>query len=113
MHEMALAEGVLGIVEQTVKGQSCTKVTKVRLEIGELSHVAPEALRFCFKAVMNGTIAQGATLEIDRTPGRAWCHDCGQNVPVSTLGAPCPECDGFKLQITGGEDMRVRDMEVE
>ncbi len=113
MHEMALAEGVLEIIEQTVLGQTCEKVTKVRLEIGELSHVAPEALRFCFDAVVRSSIAEGATLAIDRIPGRAWCHDCGHEVQVSVLAQPCPDCNGYKLQVTSGEDMRVRDMEVE
>lgn len=112
MHEMALAEAVLKIVEATARDQSCNKVTMVRLDIGVLSHVEPDALRFCFDAVMQGSIAECARLEIERAPGRGWCHDCAGEVPVAALGAACPECGGYKLQVTGGSDMRVRDMEV-
>ena len=113
MHEMALAEGVLQIVEATIRDQRCKKVILVRLDIGELSHVEPDALRFCFEAVVKGSKAEGAALEIKRVPGRAWCHDCASEVHLPSLGMPCPKCDGYKLQVTGGEDMRVHDMEVE
>ncbi len=113
MHEMALAEGVLQIVEDTVQGQSCSKVVKIWLEIGELSHVEPAAMEFCFEAVVKGSIAEGAALQIDRAPGKAWCHNCGHEVHVASLIAACPLCNGFKLQVTGGEDMRVKEMEVD
>ncbi len=112
MHEMALAEGVLQIVQDTVRDQPCKRVVAVTLEIGELSHVMPDAMRFCFDAVVKGSIAEGARLEIDRAPGRAWCHTCATEVHVASLVADCPECGGHQLQVTGGEDMRVREMEV-
>jgi hydrogenase nickel incorporation protein HypA/HybF len=112
MHEMALAEGVLQIVEDTMRGQSDGRITAVWLEIGELSTVEPSAMQFCFEAVVKGSVADGARLEIDRIPGQAWCHDCGKTVHVAHLIAPCPFCGGFKLQVTGGEDMRVKEMEM-
>jgi hydrogenase nickel incorporation protein HypA/HybF len=62
MHEMALAEGMLEIVESTARASGATKVKRVWLEIGALSHVAPDALLFCFDAVTRGSLAEGATL---------------------------------------------------
>ena len=46
MHEMALATSVLQIVERTARQHGARRVSAVRLEIGRLSHVEPEALRF-------------------------------------------------------------------
>lgn len=112
MHEMALAEGVLQIVEDQARGAGAEKVVAVWLEIGQLSHVEPEAIRFCFDVVTANTLADGARLEIDRAPGRAWCHDCGAEVDIPQLGAACPTCEGYKLQVTGGDQMRVKEMEV-
>ncbi|MBZ0129611.1 MAG: hydrogenase maturation nickel metallochaperone HypA [Rhodobacteraceae bacterium] len=112
MHEMALAEGVLQIVEDTIRGQNCTRVTAIRLEIGALSHVEPDAMRFCFDAVIRGSVAEGARLEIDTAPGRAWCHNCGHEVALPSLIAACPDCGGFQVQVTGGQELRVKDMEV-
>ncbi|MCP3971595.1 MAG: hydrogenase maturation nickel metallochaperone HypA [Rhodobacteraceae bacterium] len=110
MHEMSLAEGVLQVVEDHV--DTADRVTMVRLEIGQLSHVEPEALAFCFEAVVKGSVAEGARLEIDRAPGQAWCHNCGRGVEVSSLIDACPDCGGFQLQVTGGNEMRVKEMEV-
>lgn len=109
---MALAESVVQIVDEQAHKAGSDHITVVWLEIGELSHVEPDAMRFCFDAVAQGTRAQGARLEIDRAPGKAWCHNCACHVHVPSLIAPCPECGGHQLQVTGGEDMRVKEMEV-
>ena len=110
MHEMALAESVREIVEVTARRHDARRVTAVQLEIGVLSHVEPEALRFCFDAVMRGGLAEGATLEIARTPGEAWCMPCGETVPLQRKGDACPKCGSHQLAISGGDAMRVVDI---
>lgn len=113
MHEMALAEGVLNVLEETAARQGFARVRAVWLEIGALAGVEPEALSFCFDAVTRGTLAEGARLEIVAAEGRAWCLDCGKTVAVAARYDPCPECGGFGLQVTGGTEMRVKELEVE
>lgn len=113
MHELALAESVVQIVEQQARAAGAEKVLVVRLEIGALSHIEPDALTFCFEAVTAGSIAAGARLEIDRSPGRGWCHDCTAEVEIEALGAACPRCGGYKLQVSGGQEMRVKEIEVD
>jgi hydrogenase nickel incorporation protein HypA/HybF len=112
MHEMSLAEGMLQIVDETARKNGAAKVTAVRLELGALSHVEAEALRFCFDAVARGGIAEGARLEIVTTPGRAWCMPCGDTVELARLGDACPRCGGYQLQVTQGEEMRLKDIEI-
>ena len=90
MHEMALAESMLEIVEQTARDNGAGCVTLVRIEIGALSHVEPEALRFCFDVVTRASLADGARLDIRTTPGEAWCMPCGTTVPLPRLGDACP-----------------------
>ena len=113
MHEMALCEGIVEIVEQEARKGAFSKVKTVWLEIGALSHVAPEALRFCFDAVTARTVAEGAALEIITQPGTAWCLNCSKSVEIAERLAPCPSCGSYQLQVTGGEDMRVKELEVE
>jgi hydrogenase nickel incorporation protein HypA/HybF len=113
MHEMALCEGIIQIVEDEARRRSFSKVKVVCLEIGALSHVAPEAIRFCFEAVAARTIAAGAVLEIIATSGRAWCMACSQQVEIAQRHDACPSCGSYQLQVTGGEDMRVKELEVD
>jgi hydrogenase nickel incorporation protein HypA/HybF len=113
MHEMSLAEGVLRIAEQTAQAQGFARVTAVWLEIGALAQVEPDAMRLCFEAVSRDSIAAGARLEIVSTPGTAWCMRCGDTVPVQALYDDCPRCGSRQLQVTGGQEMRVKELEVE
>ncbi len=113
MHEMSLAEGVLQIIEDAAQAQQFRRVKTVWLEIGQLAGVEVEAMRFCFEAVVRDSIAQDAKLEIVETPGQAWCLHCGQVVNVQALFDACPQCGGFQLQVTGGSEMRVKELEVE
>lgn len=113
MHEMALCEGILEIVEQEVRKGAFARVKTVFVEIGTLSHVAPEALRFCFEAVTARSVAQGAALEIIERNGTAWCLGCSQSVEINQRHQPCPSCGSYQLQVTGGDEMRVKELEVE
>jgi hydrogenase nickel incorporation protein HypA/HybF len=112
MHEMSLAEGILQIVEDTARANAARQVRTVLLELGALSHVEEQALRFCFDAVTRGTVADGARLEVLATPGRAWCMPCGTDVPLARLGDACPHCGSYQLQVTQGEEMKVKEIEV-
>lgn len=112
MHEMSLAEGIRGIVEDAARGGGFTRVKSVIVEIGALSTVEVEALRFCFDAVMRDTVADGASMEVVAVPGEGWCMQCEQTVGIAQLYDPCPRCGGYQVQPTGGTEMRVRELEV-
>jgi hydrogenase nickel incorporation protein HypA/HybF len=113
MHEMSLAESVREIVEDTARANGARCVVAVRLEIGKLSQVEIEAMRFAFDVVMRGTLAATARLDITETEGSAWCMRCSQPVLVAQRGDGCPQCGSHQLQVTGGERMRVTDIEIE
>ena len=112
MHEMALAESMLEIVAETARNNGATRVTAIWLELGALANVEADALKFCFDAVTRGGMADAARLTIVESPGRAWCMPCGESVPLSRRGEPCPRCGGYQLSVTQGDTMRVREIEI-
>ncbi|MGZ8273322.1 MAG: hydrogenase maturation nickel metallochaperone HypA [Burkholderiaceae bacterium] len=112
MHEMSLAEGIVQIVEGTARANEARAVRAVWLELGALSNVEQEALRFSFDVVKRGTVAEDARLEVVTTPGRAWCMPCGGAVDLVKLGDPCPACGSYQLQVTQGDEMRVKEIEI-
>jgi hydrogenase nickel incorporation protein HypA/HybF len=113
MHEMSLAEGVLQVVEETARREGAARVRLVVLEIGALSSVEPDALRFCFDAVARGGVADGAALEIDAVPGAGWCMQCAATVAMSEIYGSCPRCGSHEVQATAGTGMRVREIGIE
>ncbi len=113
MHEMALTESIVEIVADEARKQGFGRVRVVRLQVGAMAHVEPEALHFCFDAVSRGTVAEGATLQIVRLPGEGWCLDCGKTVPLEERFGACPECGRRHVQMTSGDELGIEELEVD
>ncbi len=113
MHEMSLCQSVVRIIEEQAKAQRYSRVKTVRLEIGPLATVEPEALRFCFDAATRGTLAENAKLDIITTAASAWCFSCGEIVTISERNGVCPKCGGYQVQVTGGDALRIKELEVD
>ena len=113
MHEMSLCEGILQVMQDESKSQGFKQVKNLWLEIGRLAGVEIEALRFSFVVVTKNTIADGAGLNIIDLPGNAWCMQCAETVEVSKRFDECPKCGSYQLQVTSGDEMRIKELEVE
>lgn len=66
MHELGITRNIVAIVSERASGQ---RVIRVRLTIGRLSAIMPDAIRFCFDVCAHNTPLEGALLEIDQPPG--------------------------------------------
>jgi hydrogenase nickel incorporation protein HypA/HybF len=108
VHELAIAESVVGaIVDKVGDGP----VAAVRLEIGRLSGVVADSLRFCFEVVVNGTGLQDARLDIDEPSGRAYCRKCGEEFELDDPIMLCP-CGSADLEVLSGQQLRIISVEV-
>ncbi len=112
MHEVALAQGIVDIVREQAQLQACKAVKVVRVRVGALANVEPEALLFGFESAARGTVAEGASLAIERTLGKAQCMGCERGADVESRLAVCPHCGSGQLLITGGDELRVTELEV-
>jgi hydrogenase nickel incorporation protein HypA/HybF len=113
MHEISLCESVLQVLEQQAPVQNYQKVKAVWLEVGVLSGIDINALRFSFDVVMQGSLADKARLEIIEVPAQAWCVPCQQIVAIEQLYDLCPQCGGYQLEVSNGQQMRIKELEVE
>ena len=113
MHELSLCESILGIIEDYARTHQFSRVRSVRIEIGALSCAEPDALRFGFDVVTKGTVAEGANLDIDRPPGRAWCWDCETIIVMTNRADACPFCGRHRLDVRAGDQMRVTELDVD
>ncbi|WP_299198089.1 hydrogenase maturation nickel metallochaperone HypA [uncultured Amphritea sp.] len=113
MHEMSICEGIVQVLEEQAVSQQYQRVKTIWLEIGPLAMVETDALRFCFDAVTRSTLAEGARLEIIELPGLARCLQCAKSVTITTRYDACSECGSLQLQVTQGEELRIKELEVE
>jgi len=110
MHELSLLENVREILEEHAVNQNFTKVTQVTLEIGKLSCVEPEALRFGFDVVMKGSLAENAELFITELNGLGFCQQCRQQGIILTLYDPCVHCGNPITDIIQGSEMKIKNL---
>lgn len=108
MHELGITRSVVAICTEHARGATVKRVT---LEIGQLSAVLPEAVRFCFDICAKGTPLEGAVLDIIEVPGGALCRDCGATVALAALYGRCG-CGSANLKLVAGEELKVKEMEV-
>jgi hydrogenase nickel incorporation protein HypA/HybF len=113
VHEMALTQSLVELIEGEGRKQGFSRVRVVRLEIGALGGVDAEAMRFCFDVVAKGAIVEGAELDISLKPGEGWCLDCAKPVEVFERFGACPECGRYHVQVAAGDDLRLKELEVE
>ncbi len=107
MHELAIAEGVVSTVLERTGG----RVGVVRLRVGRLSGVVPEALMFCFELAAVGTALEGATLEIEEQTGRAHCRDCDSDFSMRDAFLLC-DCGSADVELVSGRELQVTSVEV-
>ena len=108
VHELALMESVVDAVVEQIGAQ---RVTRVRLEIGRLSGVAIDAMRFSFDVCVKGTTLDGAELDIVEIAGFARCRTCGSEQATSSLASPC-SCGSFDRLLVRGDELRLTEVEV-
>jgi hydrogenase nickel incorporation protein HypA/HybF len=108
MHELGLARNIVSIVCEHANGQA---VQRVRLELGSLSAVASDAIRFCFDICAKGTLAEGAELQIDEIQARGVCLDCRREMQLEQQSWIC-SCGSNKIQCLAGLELKVKEMEV-
>jgi hydrogenase nickel incorporation protein HypA/HybF len=113
MHEMGIANSVIEAVKAEAESRPGMRVAKVGLRIGELSGVNPEALRFCFEALVKETDFEGAALEIEFRPQRHRCPACAREFEVESYDTKCPACGEPATLFFGGTELDLAYVELE
>jgi hydrogenase nickel incorporation protein HypA/HybF len=113
MHEMGIAQNILEIALEAAEKEKASRVTRIDMVAGELRGLVPMQLTFCFGIVAQNTIASGAYLNIEEVPITAHCEDCNADFPVKEYEYLCPVCSSAKVRITGGTELRIKDIEIE
>ncbi|HJQ46685.1 MAG TPA: hydrogenase maturation nickel metallochaperone HypA [Amycolatopsis sp.] len=108
MHELSITQSIVDAIVERMDGAT---VTAVRLEIGRLSGVVPDSVRFCFDVVCAGTTLEGARLDIDEPGGRARCRSCAEEFTMDDLIPLCP-CGSADIEVLSGKELRIRSVEV-
>jgi len=111
MHEIAIVESIIDIISTEMKKHNITKVDTIKLRIGEMSHVMPDALTFSFDVSSKGTSLEGAKLIIETVPTKGRCKGCGTEFTIKDTFDICPECSGISYEITSGKELEIAEFD--
>lgn len=113
MHELSIAQSILDIVNQNLPADNNTRVKSVKVRIGKLSNVLPDSLRFCFEAITKDSDFENTELLINIIPITIECKDCEKHSEISDYVFACPACSSSNIQVVGGNDLNIEEIEIE
>lgn len=112
MHELSLMVEVRRQALAAAAAEGAERIDVITLRVGALSGVEPEALRFAFPVVMEGTIAAGARLLLEVEAAICVCAPCGQRFEARDGCCVCPHCGTISRRLLSGRDLRLVSLEV-
>ncbi|MBL9128024.1 MAG: hydrogenase maturation nickel metallochaperone HypA [Verrucomicrobiales bacterium] len=112
MHEAGLMETALELAAERARSAGATRVHRLKLRVGALSGVVPEALEFAFAALSPQGPAAGGVLEIESVPAAYRCEACGAEAVAECLPESCPRCGGGAPRLSRGLELELATLEV-
>ena len=113
MHELSIAMSVLEASQRELERHSGAQLRKIRIRVGELAAVDPEALRFSFEAITRETDWAAVELDIDYIGRTNQCVDCSAQFPVAGGEFRCPECGSEHTSFLRGDELEIAWLELE
>ena len=113
MHEMGITNGILAASFDAAKDAGATKITEIRISVGELTEIQDFALQFAFEALTPDTMAEGATLLVTHISATSRCRDCGIEYEHDRFEMLCPACGSFNVEPLTGRELRIDSIETD
>jgi len=114
MHELSLAKEIVRLVSSELSKRGNPRLLAVRLRIGRLAAVDPEALSFSFQSIIEDTELAGVRLVIEDVPIRGRCRDCGKEFEIKEgMSFTCPDCSSASCELISGQEFDLISIEVE
>jgi len=113
MHEMSIAQSILDIVDEYMAEENGRKLMEVVVEIGELTAVVPESLAFCYEVLVENSHYQDSKICINIIPLTGTCLECRHSFKIKNFEFCCPDCQSSKIDVKGGQELRISHLEVD
>lgn len=113
MHEQSIVESLLTLALQKAEKANARKILGIHLVVGDYTGVVEDAVDFYFGFLGKDTIAAGAKITYTHVAGQLRCRDCDLLFPLQKRDFRCPKCDGRRMEIVGGRELYIDQMEVE
>jgi hydrogenase nickel incorporation protein HypA/HybF len=111
MHETAVVEGLMRILTKQARDNNIGRILSVRVKVGRLRGLDNRQLRLCFEMFAEGTLADGARLDLEDVPVTAKCRTCGTQFEVIGYRFVCSNCEGNDAEVLSGRELFIESFE--
>ncbi len=112
MHELGIVMNVLEQVDSVAAEYKAEKVTKVTMEVGEVSTIVPDLFTDAFNWAKKKTeYLKEAELEMIIIEGRTYCQSCGETYKTTEHGKKCPHCGSLETYLLTGDQVIIKDID--
>ena len=108
MHELGLCSSIVDAIEARAGERP---VAHVRVRVGRLHHVHPEAFGQSFSVAAMGTVAEDAAAELVLLPVRAHCRGCDTTWECEEVPLACRRCESVNIELVGGDELMLESIE--
>jgi hydrogenase nickel incorporation protein HypA/HybF len=112
MHELSIMEEAVRLAVDAAKSSGANRVLTLRLRVGAMNGAVPDALRFAFDVVCHGTMAEGASLDIESVPVAYWCAACRSEFMPGNFVNECPLCHNLSGELRRGRELEIASLEI-
>ncbi len=110
---MGIVASILETAVEAAENSGATKITEIRISVGDLTEIVDFALQFSFEAMTPGTLAEDAVLLVTHVPARSKCGACGHEYEHGRFEVICPECGSLMAEPLQGRELRIDNIEIE
>lgn len=120
MHELSMADAIVKTVLDAAEKNQAEQILEVTIEVGKLTMLNPEQLRFLLEVLTEDTLLEGSEIIIEEIPVEIECKSC--NYIGSTelddsdhylMIVKCPECGERDLEVITGRECNVKNIKIE
>ncbi len=112
MHEVGIMQNTLDLAVRQARASGATRIHELRMRVGVMTGVVPEALTFAFEVVRQGTMAAEARLDVESVPLVCWCAGCEAEFPCDDFLNECPRCRQTSAEMLRGRELELVSMEI-
>lgn len=111
MHEVSIAKNIIEIIKAEMPKHNLTQIDSIKICIGNMSHIMPDALIFAFELLSEGTQFENAKIVIEKIPTKGQCRNCGNEFIIDDILGNCPKCGGVYIDIISGKELEILEFE--
>ena len=119
MHSSKVVQSILNIALETAEEYDANKITEINIEIGKLSCLTSNKLKYIFNIISKDTLAENAELNIKETEAKIKCYNCDYEGSIDTIDREflpivlCPKCGSHRVNVLKGYDLNVENITIE